>query len=281
MSLVTANNVGSPGKGGWKVTTMGRIVRNIRMRPERVLVLARDLQQAGKMSHKKHKLGVNKRARERREKKPVVRTRRKTIDMIAWGSVHLKGVFLDVEGGRSGIDEQRMEVDSGNGNDASEGEDGVKEALPSTRLLSQPIAPASSISTPLQDPYTSLLLEKSNSLNLLKSLFGDDEWVGKERIPDSDVDEERGESEDVEMGVDAKNQSEEVDAQMEEEDDSGNETANEDLPPEPEMRLGPDLPSQRQTTQAKKLKDLFAPQEEGPFSLFLLSYKLIFHLSFL
>jgi hypothetical protein len=186
--------------------------------------------------------------------------------------VDLKGVFLDVESGRSGVDEQRMEVDSGSGNDASEDENGVKEVLPSTRLRSQPIAPAS---TPLQDPHASLLLEKSNSLNLLKSFFGDDEWVGRERISDSDVDEERGEIEDVEMAVDTKNQSEEVDAQMEEEDEGDNETANEDLPPEPQTRPEPDLPSQRQTTQAKKLKDLFAPQEEGRFSLFLLFYKQI------
>jgi hypothetical protein len=81
-----------------------------------------------------------------------------------------------------------------------------------------------------------------NPVNLLESLFGDDGWVGKERISNSDVDEERGESEDVEMAADTKNQSEEVDAQMEEEDDDCNETANEDLPLELQTRPEPDLP---------------------------------------
>jgi hypothetical protein len=44
----------------------------------------------------------------------------------------------------------------------------------------------------------------------------------------------------VEMAVDAKNHSEEVDAQMEE-DDGGNETADEDLPPEPRTKPEPDV----------------------------------------
>jgi hypothetical protein len=74
-------------------------------------------------------------------------------------------------------------------------------ALPSTKLPSQPIAPgASSIFTPLQDPHAS---------QFRQFVDGDDEWHGKECISDSDVDEERGQSEDVEMAVDAKNQSEE------------------------------------------------------------------------
>jgi hypothetical protein len=38
--------------------------------------------------------------RKRREKKPLIRARRNTIDIIAWGSVHLKGVFLEEVEGR-------------------------------------------------------------------------------------------------------------------------------------------------------------------------------------
>jgi hypothetical protein len=49
----------SPGKGEWKE---GGIVRKIRMKPESVLVLARDLEQGGKMSRKK--------VRKTREKTP-------------------------------------------------------------------------------------------------------------------------------------------------------------------------------------------------------------------
>jgi hypothetical protein len=52
----------------------------------------------------------------------------------------------------------------------------------------------------------------------------------------------------VGSGYDAKNQLEEVDAQMEEGDDGGNETANEDLPLEPQTRPEPYLPPQPQIT---------------------------------
>jgi len=100
MSLVTPVHVS--GRGGWKVTPMGRLVRPIRMRPDRPLVDAVENEKvrAIKTSPFNGKEGseekVGQKKSRKREKRPDTRARRQRIDPTRWGSTHLKGVLLDL-----------------------------------------------------------------------------------------------------------------------------------------------------------------------------------------
>ncbi|KAJ7226133.1 hypothetical protein GGX14DRAFT_349652 [Mycena pura] len=96
MTLVTPEN--AAGRPGWKVTEMGRVVRPIRMRPERPL--PPPLAGATAVS-KRSTVASDSKKRARKAKKrrdPDSRARRRTIDVTRWGSVHLKGVFLENAG---------------------------------------------------------------------------------------------------------------------------------------------------------------------------------------
>lgn len=128
MSLVTPENV--EGRGGWKVTPLGRIVRPVRMRPERPLppinedkekkLTARALKKKGADGK-----GEDKKKKKKRVKEPDVRARRRTIDVTRWGSVHLKGMFLDLEvlGTRRDADEKKVDdVEMESDESESEGE---------------------------------------------------------------------------------------------------------------------------------------------------------------
>lgn len=128
MSLVTPENV--EGRGGWKVTPLGRIVRPVRMRPERPLppinedkekkLTARALKKKGADGK-----GEDKKKKKKRIKEPDVRARRRTIDVTRWGSVHLKGMFLDLEvlGTRRDVDEKKVDdVEMESDESESEGE---------------------------------------------------------------------------------------------------------------------------------------------------------------
>ena len=53
--------------------------------------------------------------RKKRIKPPVTRARRRTIDPTMWGSVHLKGMFLEVDG----VPTLAKERANKNGNDTS------------------------------------------------------------------------------------------------------------------------------------------------------------------
>ena len=96
---------------------MGRIVRPVRMRPERPLmpqtrsVLGRDTKRkvGGKETGGKEK--------KMRVKEPDTRARRRTIDPTKWDSVHLKGMFLDVVTAPRERDE---DVDTGEDQDEDE-----------------------------------------------------------------------------------------------------------------------------------------------------------------
>ncbi|KAM6504155.1 hypothetical protein JOM56_001098 [Amanita muscaria] len=89
MSLVTKEN--APERPGWVVTPLGRVVQPIKMRPGRPLADTDTKTDKGKEKGqekaKKGRTGPGK---------AVARARRKTIDMLKYGSVHLKGVFVDV-----------------------------------------------------------------------------------------------------------------------------------------------------------------------------------------
>jgi len=230
MSLVTPENV--EGRGGWKVTPLGRIVRPIKMRPERPLPLPQvlEVRKSKEARKKKHEdNGKDEKKRKRREKVPDTKARRRTIDMTRWGSVHLKGMFmdLDVRGRAKGLGEEAVvehSVENDGGETGEEEEDAgdsmvdpmdmkkkksettpdpspypilpaaTTAAVPPELIKTNPFAPTTtpSITTSLPDDNTDINLEKNKSLRLLQSLFGgehDGEWGGRESV-DSDVDEE-------------------------------------------------------------------------------------------
>ena len=242
MSRVTPENV--EGRGGWKVTPLGRIVRPIKMRPERPLPLPQVLEvskskEARKKKHENN--GKDEKKRKRREKVPDTKARRRTIDMMRWGSVHLKGMFmdLDVRGRAKGLGEEAVEHSAENdGGETSEEEEDagdsvvdptdMKEkkseampdpspyptlpaataaAVPPEQIKTNPFTPSTpSITTSLPDDNTDINLEKTKSLHLLQSLFGgehDGEWRGRESV-DSDVDEESIRRSERGMGVGGK-----------------------------------------------------------------------------
>ena len=85
MTVVTKENAHA--RPGWTVTPLGRIIRPMKMRPLRPL--ARPDTSIGK--------GVVKKKKKKKRKLEVEqRAKRQKIDMLKYGSVHLKGVFVDV-----------------------------------------------------------------------------------------------------------------------------------------------------------------------------------------
>ncbi|KIK91559.1 hypothetical protein PAXRUDRAFT_149238 [Paxillus rubicundulus Ve08.2h10] len=186
---------------GWIVTPSGRIVRPMRMRPERPLEPVRSLLTASKGRGGKIKAGKVK----RRTKPPLVRARRRKIDPTAWDSVYLKGVFLDsvpfppsipghvveaVEGEGEDEDEEMSNgVDSeAGGSDAHEHEPTVPpstQAVPSSASTTdlEPLKQdLSASSAPLPQDFD-IRHETNTALTLLGDMFGDGEdWGGSESI---------------------------------------------------------------------------------------------------
>ncbi|KAG6810476.1 hypothetical protein H0H92_011711 [Tricholoma furcatifolium] len=281
MSLVTPENVA--GRSGWKVTPLGRILRPVRMRPDHPLPPPNEEKEKARLKGKKS-LDEGERKKKRRMKEPDSRARRRTIDVTRYGSVHLKGMFLDMEvmgtkpeGHLERVHE--VEVVSQSSETESEEDEAVVEetdnrtnihpapeaVAPSAPPLPAEYAPASKS---LPDDNTDIATEKKLTLDLLASLFGnkdDDDWVGRESVG-SDIDEveigkrhrtivdveDDGNFEVVPMDVDGP-----LPVDMEEEDEPAQ--AISDVPTQPP-------PTKQQ--QDTKLKDLFAPREEDAgFSL--------------
>ncbi|KAK0480930.1 hypothetical protein IW261DRAFT_1475321 [Armillaria novae-zelandiae] len=170
MSLVTPENAHL--RAGWTVTPLGRIMRPMRMRPEKPLMPLSKLPAEGKSSKKR--------------KIPLVRARRRTIDTRRWKGAHLTGVFL---GG--GDEDEDMEEQHDVASDTSGEEDSGKDSAVQEMT---PAAPSQSQS--LRDSPFDLTAEKQETLGLLQSLFGGrdntKEWGGAESIAsDIDVDEPR------------------------------------------------------------------------------------------
>ncbi|EEB97184.1 hypothetical protein MPER_03547, partial [Moniliophthora perniciosa FA553] len=82
MSLVTRENAAQ--RPGWKVMPSGRIVRPMKMRPEKPLHPPTDEKKTARPVKEK-----------RRVKVPDTRARRRTIDVTKWGGVYLRGSLLD------------------------------------------------------------------------------------------------------------------------------------------------------------------------------------------
>jgi hypothetical protein len=94
MTLVSPENAAQ--RPGWKVSSMGRITKPVKMRPTHPLPDIID-------DKSKKKAGVKglgeegEKKKKKRVKDPDTRARRKVIDMTKYGSTHLKGMFLDMD----------------------------------------------------------------------------------------------------------------------------------------------------------------------------------------
>lgn len=218
MSLVTPETART--RGGWRVTEMGRVVRVMRMRPERPLEPPRATTSAG--SKKREIDGKGRTGKQKkRVKPPPVRARRRTIDPTRWDSVYLNGIWLDAEVagavecnaglGRSGdknqgdvaedarkrrageaesSDEENDDESAAETEDEDDGYESVslvpESASPLPPLELSPIHTARSPSA--VGETVSLSEEKLASLALLHSLFndkdGDEGWGRQESLSD-------------------------------------------------------------------------------------------------
>lgn len=285
MSLVTLENVS--GRGGWKVTPLGRLVRPIRMRPEKPLPDQISTTTITKGKGKQPK-GVQVKKR-RRTKEPPVRARRRTIDPLKYSSQHIKGIFLEnaaatlVVESRSGPRSQQMAKEESSDESTSDEDENAADddetdideepslhdsapiqnpAAKQTQKLSLLPSPPTSPPKKSVDPPpdgTDLAQEKHAALDLLQSLFGnrdDDDWGDKENLgSDVDMDElaERG------QGLSIGDINDDVEVVPMSVDDE-----------EPEVIVATEetqatLPVKEDSAPAvkqAKLKDLFAPREE-------------------
>lgn len=244
MSLVTPENVHL--RQGWHVTPLGRLIRQMRMRPIRPLPPP-----VPQTSTRKKDADAKKRPK-RRFKQALNRARRRTINPLRWGSQHLKGAFLDSRNVIIVERENRMqpvvqvekeseseeESDDESEDDTPIVPDVPDEPTPASKSIvveDKPSALVRQLSPPLAEE-NNLENEKMQSLSLLDSMFAgldnDQEWGGKESV-DSDID----------MGDVAPPQPMESEEEVEQ--------AVEQTPPPPPP------PSAQ-----NKLKALFAPQEE-------------------
>ncbi|KAJ3516997.1 hypothetical protein NLJ89_g782 [Agrocybe chaxingu] len=300
MSLVTPENVAE--REGWNVSSLGRMTHPVKTRPTHPLVdLEETKSKKGKMPGEPEKQKKKKRAKD-----PDTRARRTTIDMPAYGSTHLKGVFLDLE-----VPDTARRRTSTKGQpidyppeSSSESESDVPVQAPSPlapRKLLPDVPPApvndspipssskTTVPPPTPIPTSSATLpegsvdiqkEKAQALGLLASLFGndDDDWVGRESVG-SDIDENELVKGDVMLVDDDEAPEFEIVPNPggnptttkrkvdESEEDSEDE---EDVAMAPEMMTSeaPQTAPSPPKATAAKLKDLFAPREqEAGFSL--------------
>jgi hypothetical protein len=275
--LVTPENVN--GRGGWKVTPSGRIVRPMRMRPGHPLPLPLDTSPVMKTKAKRGgaKAGEGK-EKKRRVKEPLCRARRRTINPLKWGSTQLKGVFLE-NAGAGALEERSFIRVPGKGvssasseSEGSEEEDIIgseedrkpgptlvkEQDIPSNvRMVATPTVEALTPMTATDPVATGLLQEKNAALGLLKSLFGnrnDDDWADRESLG-SDVEMDDPTPTALLSTVDAGDDDiEEVPMEVE---------SSEILPETQESPTVTALPGVAEPLTCKtKLKDLFAPQEQ-------------------
>lgn len=195
MSIVTPENVSE--RRGWKVTPLGRIVRPMRMRP------GKPLAEPAPSTTSTAKTNPKERKKKNRVKPPPTRARRRTIDPTAWGSTHLKGIFLDAigNGTRAHVTAENMDKWEESAYDSSEESEGEGEGIeemdsvvsnptPTTIKAAQPAPVSKPLPLPSANADQDLTVEKTNTLRLLDSLFGgkeDNSWVGQESL--SDIDE--------------------------------------------------------------------------------------------
>lgn len=264
MSLVTPENAAT--RPAWHVTALGRVIRPIRMCPDHPLP---DPQEASAVSGK----GKTDRKKRKRVREPPAKARRRKIDPTKWGSVHLKGAFLEnailadiPRSAPSAITQPSFAGEGGrlgSGSDDSENEDtsDVELVVDELSLSDRPSAqrtadrapespqPAPPRSEKPNDTQTDFRAETQKSLGLLQALFGDkgeEDWGDRESVG-SDVELENS----TNQGSKPTNAVE--DRQDEAADDGGVKDATE------ASQTAKQASALAQTT---KLKDLFAPREE-------------------
>ena len=294
MSLVTSANVND--RLGWQVSSLGRITRPVKMRPERPLPEIQQEKLKPTVNQVRDVGTTGGEKKNKRLKDPDSRARRRTIDMTKWGSTHLKGMFLDMPA----LGMKRLKLDdaydptiesegseeSGDDNDKMNVSQSSKRTVPSKTPLSPPLptnsinifgdiptVPTSSIKSqpsvgqaplPLSDNNADLEVEKTQSLNLLVSLFGDNDenWVHPESVgSDIDVDElTKGDAMLVDDDEDDGIEVVPIDSgtkNLQNEEEEENEQDTENL-----ARVTSTKSTELGVQASTKLKDLFAPREE-------------------
>jgi hypothetical protein len=272
---------------------MGRIVRPVRIRPEKPLPPLSVATPSASMTGKKD----NKKKR-KREKLKLVRARRRTIDPTKWDSQHLKGAFLDSivvadEGddmpvtapsqpdtvGDQEESDLLSEEEEGDESDSSEPESVVRESPSTPKGTNRPplLVHTKGDTVETDNDFNQ---EKLRALSLLDSMFGglegDQEWGGKETL-DSDIDMPEPPPAQISPSpklTPSKEASEEPHPEPAVEawgDSESEESSVEALIRMPEH--APTSVAIQNTNTKARLKDLFAPQEEQgapPLAIFLL-----------
>ncbi|KAG2126638.1 hypothetical protein BD769DRAFT_1461227 [Suillus cothurnatus] len=300
MSLVTPETART--RGGWRVTEMGRVVRIMRMRPEKPLEPPRVLNNAGSKKYDKDgKLVTGK--RKKRVKLPPARARRRTIDPTRWDSSHLNGIWLDAEvAGAVDLAEHpsgpviprkrraeaaensdnEQDTESAHSNDEDDDHKSSSMPVPKSTVSPLPLpelSPFPTACSPVTEAATeaipSLTQEKLTSLAFLRSLFGDGDegWGGQESLSDIEDTRLKGKGKAREPQTGTGMDVDEGDIEIEEvpvakyknmEIVSDSVTSPLNSQSYPTSTSKPSAQSQKQT----KLKDLFAPrEEEAGFSL--------------
>ncbi|KAI0032984.1 hypothetical protein K488DRAFT_78160 [Vararia minispora EC-137] len=326
----------------WRVTSLGRLIRPMRMRPAHPLDPSIDQRKENgkKVAKAAGKDGKNRKVR-KRVREPPSRARRVRIDPLKWGSQHIVGTFLEgatIEGAgiagtiEDGGGDGNEDEDDGDevevGEDEDEDEDEMDVSRPATRSSLPTLnsyAPAPPAFAPLPERQTrapapaaapvppapstaassDLLTEKNASLVLLSSLFGSadakDDWGGAEELSDVDMDavgpvavlDAGGEDEfevvprvgimgsgraedaddigdDVNVDVDVEGQGQGPEEQAEQ--------CKRDGAKDGELVLESAPTTTSATTQASKLRDLFAPREDEGMSSAISRFSLLGHL---
>ncbi|KAF8120801.1 hypothetical protein EV363DRAFT_1367839 [Boletus edulis] len=204
---------------GWIVTPSGRVVRPMRMRPERPLEPMRYEASTSKVKVVNGKV-------KKRVKPPPVRARRRLIDPTKWDSGYLKGVFLDsipvplptLKDALDPFDPLKHDVTDDEEMD-EDGTDSDALAIPahlvpqlvqghSRTILSDHQSPETAVATfpGIHEDIgsTDVRDEANTALALLGKLFGDKEdWDGRESVSVDEIEDvEDNEMKGKEMQVD-------------------------------------------------------------------------------
>lgn len=274
MSLVTPLNVHR--RSQWRVTPLGRLIRPMRMRPARPLGPPLDVLNSAAYQRGQQGKGRKRRARAG----PPTRARRQTIDPLRWGSTHVGGVFLD--GGQASTALVASGARGGGGASTNgesteiEADDEVEKILdtaaqsPADDNDSRAASARPSSSVPLELASTDFAAERTRTLQLLNSMFGeaDEDWGSAESIA-SDIEQVATESRAnvvphvSQSSHDATADFEVVPADQRRADERSSVDRQAQTATTAQRNPGPDTVHRPSTS---KLKDLFAPrEEEGEF----------------
>ncbi|KAG6371858.1 hypothetical protein JVT61DRAFT_8855 [Boletus reticuloceps] len=274
---------------GWIVTPSGRVVRPMRMRPERPLEPMRYEASASRVKVANGKV-------KKRVKPPPVRARRRLIDPTKWDSGYLKGVFLDsvpvplptLKDALEPFDPLKHDITDDEETD-EDGTDSDARATPahlvpqlvqgdSRTILSDHQSPEAAVATLHEDIESIDVCDEANAaLTLLGKIFGDKDWDGRESV---DEIEDLGDNEmkGKEMQVDEEDDIETVPRDFGEgekrkppkkDKGKGKERS------EGDVRLGHEVgveaalekDVEMESAPRTNLKALFAPKEDASFSL--------------